>query len=432
MAYIDLTAAIDVIQAPLGETLQHLSIALAQATPHRALADLSSNCSYAPFKTHGESPGEPGSVITVADVAALRSRVPQRGSWQGRAQLAGVDVPVLSLASDVTEQGALLVLVLTGDVPVHEECVASAQALWDLLTAHREGLRAAAIPGLMAGSRAAAAARAVTIAELGDAHGTALTALLGVLRDRALPDTNARTRAIDLAVSALAELRSRAELDQALMEERAGDAFARLAESLRRILRAGGVRLDLGTPGAEEGVDRLLPCDVTTTVCAAVRAAVYAAVEDQGHGPDGVRRIHVGWRVGTSELRATVRDNGPGTLSRGALDARRVTDRLAPLGGRLDVDAVPGWGTTMTIEVPLAPPDTPRNDALSVLGMRELEVLGHLARGRRNKDIAQELHISESTVKFHVTKILDKLGVRTRGEAAALARESAAPDRREP
>lgn len=46
-----------------------------------------------------------------------------------------------------------------------------------------------------------------------------------------------------------------------------------------------------------------------------------------------------------------------------------------------------------------------------------------LARGRRNRDIAEELHISEATVKVHVAKIFDKLGVSSRGEAAALAHE---------
>lgn len=425
LTVMDLMAVADVIRAPLSETLPRLSAALAGEIPHRALADLSGNCAYTPFKTHGEPPGAPGSAITTTDVAALRALLPPKGSWQGRANMAGTEVPVLALASDITEQGALLVLVRTEDTPLPDECLTPAQALWDLLTAHREGLRTEPIPGTLAVSRAAAAARAVAIAELGDAHGVALSALLGVLRDRGVDDATARTRAVDLAVSALAELRARAELDQALIEERSGDAFARLAESLRRILGAGGVRLDLGTPGAEEGVDRLLPADVVNTAHAAVRAAVHGSLEDQGPGPvgDRVHRIHVGWKVGPGDLRVTVRDDGPGTLSRTALDARRVTERLAPLGGRLDVDAVPGWGTTVTIEVPLGPPDTPRQDPLSVLGARELEVLGQVARGRRNRYIAQELHISESTVKFHVAKILDKLGVSSRGEAAALAHE---------
>ena len=51
------------------------------------------------------------------------------------------------------------------------------------------------------------------------------------------------------------------------------------------------------------------------------------------------------------------------------------------------------------------------------------ELVRPAGRGRRNRDIAAELHISESTVKFHVANILDELGVGSRGEAAALAHE---------
>ncbi|MFD3479010.1 response regulator transcription factor [Streptomyces sp. NPDC058695] len=57
--------------------------------------------------------------------------------------------------------------------------------------------------------------------------------------------------------------------------------------------------------------------------------------------------------------------------------------------------------------------------ALADVGRRELEVLSHLARGHRNRVIAQDLCISESTVKFHVANILSKLEVGSRGEAAA-------------
>ncbi|MDX1615178.1 MAG: LuxR C-terminal-related transcriptional regulator [Candidatus Promineifilaceae bacterium] len=54
---------------------------------------------------------------------------------------------------------------------------------------------------------------------------------------------------------------------------------------------------------------------------------------------------------------------------------------------------------------------------------REAEVLGLIIRGKTNPQIAAELIISESTVKSHVTKILAKLGVSRRTEAAVLARE---------
>ncbi|MFJ8632314.1 LuxR C-terminal-related transcriptional regulator [Streptomyces sp. NPDC093568] len=428
---MDLTAAVDVIRAPLSEILPRLSAALDAQIPHSAVAELASNCPYSPFKTHGESPGRPGSAITTGDVEAARGHVAGRGTWHGRVRMAGAEVPVLVLGSDMTERGAWLVLVRTDDTPVPADRLAAAQAMWDLVTAHRERMVMEAVPGTLGPSRAAAAARAAAIAELDDAHGASLSALLDVLRRRDLDDATARSRAIELASLAMVDLRSHGERDQALVEERTDHAFARLADTLRPLLRARGVRLDLGTPGAEEGADRVLPADVSHTAQAVVRAVVHAALDDQGPGPgpgdagddQRVRRVHIAWKADAGELRATVRDDGPGILSRAALDRRRVGERLSALGGRVDLDAVPGWGTTVTVRVPLAPPQTPREDPLTALGERELEVLRHLARGRRNRDIAQELHISESTVKYHVANILEKLGVASRGEAAALAHE---------
>jgi DNA-binding NarL/FixJ family response regulator len=52
---------------------------------------------------------------------------------------------------------------------------------------------------------------------------------------------------------------------------------------------------------------------------------------------------------------------------------------------------------------------------------RELEVLRLLAKGRQNKEIANELWISERTVKFHVSAILAKLAVGNRTEAVSKA-----------
>ena len=52
---------------------------------------------------------------------------------------------------------------------------------------------------------------------------------------------------------------------------------------------------------------------------------------------------------------------------------------------------------------------------------REMEVLRLVAAGRRNREIAAELFISPRTASMHVSNILSKLGVSSRGEAAATA-----------
>ncbi len=52
---------------------------------------------------------------------------------------------------------------------------------------------------------------------------------------------------------------------------------------------------------------------------------------------------------------------------------------------------------------------------------RETEVLRLVARGKRNREIADELGVTERTVKYHTANIFAKLGVRSRAEAIALA-----------
>ncbi|MBT2393173.1 helix-turn-helix transcriptional regulator [Streptomyces sp. ISL-1] len=404
-----LAAAHEVIRQPLGQILPRLSATLDRLIPHLAAAELSTHCAHSPFKTYGE--GSLAGRITTADLHPLVASVPAGQPWQGTARIGGDEHPVLAVASDATPRGALLVLVRSENVAIAGPDTAVVQAMWDLVTSHFDRLATEAVPGTLAQSRAAAGERARVIAELTETHATALSGLLGVLRGRGLDDAAARAAAVDLAVNALVELRAETERDQAVAEEPAGQAFARLADSLRPLVRYSPVRLELGAPDSA----RPLAADVAHAARAIVRAVLLTALEQ-----DAVGRIHVGWHLTNGELRATVRDDGPGELSTCTFGPSRVGERLEALGGRLDIDAVPGWGTTVTATIPLGAPDTSPADPLRSLGARELEVLRHLARGHRNRVIAQELHISESTVKFHVANILTKLGVASRGEASAL------------
>ena len=67
---------------------------------------------------------------------------------------------------------------------------------------------------------------------------------------------------------------------------------------------------------------------------------------------------------------------------------------------------------------------TAARQALRALTDREREVAAEVAQGRSNADIAARLHMSEATVKAHVSRVLAKLGAANRVQVTILARDA--------
>lgn len=65
---------------------------------------------------------------------------------------------------------------------------------------------------------------------------------------------------------------------------------------------------------------------------------------------------------------------------------------------------------------------------INALTPREQEVLACMGQGASNKEIAQQLHLSEGTVKNYVTSVLSRLGLRDRTQAALLAQKVGVPE----
>ncbi|WP_414638408.1 helix-turn-helix transcriptional regulator [Actinophytocola sp.] len=213
-----------------------------------------------------------------------------------------------------------------------------------------------------------------------------------------------------LGVALCAELGERAARRREEDGRRAAtDEGERLAEHARNTARYGRPRTGtLGPEGkawlarAEAELSRLHGESSPKLWQAAVDAFGYGAVYEQA-----VCR----WRLGEALLRADERDAAAAELRAAAevadrLRARPLLDAIRRLARRARVSLGDGPAPRETLD-----PFTPR----------ERSVLGLVALGRTNRQVGEELYISEKTVSVHLSRIMAKLGATRRAEAVAIA-----------
>ncbi|MGW4524921.1 helix-turn-helix transcriptional regulator [Amycolatopsis sp. NPDC004378] len=398
------------LSAPRPHLLLRFSAELRKLIPHHAVAMQTGDCPRSPLKVVGDQ--AIAQAVTSAELQRLVDRAKPGKPVVLDGVLGGVERRLVLFSSiPAVGKGAVLVVVPEeGELPIAE--LGLAAQLWHVLSTDAGQRAADPGPDVLAGNLAAATARAQAITDLGQTHAATLTTLLAVLRSGRLSDDVARRTAVDLAADALLELKGVVDRDQALSEERAGAAFAALRTQLADLVRHTEVDVDLVDPVG----DASLPQDIAHTARTLTRGLVLAALDRPA-----TTRLRASWRLDGSVLRITVRDDSPEVAD--AIPARGLSERLTTLGGHWEVDAVPGWGTTVAAVLPLGIAEPPELRPLDRLNSREVEVLTGISQGLRNRQIAEQLQLSEHTVKFHVRNLLDKLGVSSRGEAAALARD---------
>jgi ATP/maltotriose-dependent transcriptional regulator MalT len=194
-----------------------------------------------------------------------------------------------------------------------------------------------------------------------------------------------------------------------------GDARSTFA-SLRALLAPE--RWPGGAPGPEPAAfDALGAAELARADGQPDPAAWDVAAERFGALKEPFERGYARWR----QAEALVVAGAERAVAADAL--REAAEIAATLGAPLLAGEVEGLAKRARLTLDATTTEAPEDDGVDRLGLtdRELTVLELLAEGHTNREIGETLFISEKTASVHVSRILAKLGVRSRVEAATAA-----------
>ena len=156
-------------------------------------------------------------------------------------------------------------------------------------------------------------------------------------------------------------------------------------------------------------------------VCLDVRMPVMDGVAAAGPLSERSKVLMLSYSEDEQLVTGAIRNGAAGYLVHGRFEPEELEGRIKAVAAG---EMVLSPAVTPAVFDVLRRAPGPSNDedelGLGSLTAREREVLNLLARGNSNREIAEELVITNKTVKNHLSRIYEKIGVHSRAEAIAL------------